>query len=91
MKKKKWYDIQRLFDNPKPTVYGIVVFVLLMLLLFSVHSRGADLYFDAGSTVVRGYTPTIGVNLVFPQQGPVNTSYEVGFNLIGQSTFRDKD
>lgn len=84
----KWYDIQRLFNNSKPLVYGIALFVALMLLLFSVKSRGEDLYFDAGSAVVRGYTPTIGLNIVWHEAGPVNTDYEAGFNLIGQSDYK---
>lgn len=76
---------QKLFDNPKPALYAIIVFVGLMLLLFSVKSRGEDLYFDAGSAIVRGEAPVIGLNIAWKEAGPVNTDYELGFKLIGQS------
>ena len=83
--------IKKLFDNPKPALYAIVVFVGLMLLLFSVKSRGEELYFDAGSAVARGETPAIGLNIAWKEAGPVNTDYELGFKLIGSSTYRDED
>lgn len=79
-----------LFDNPKKVIYVLIVFVVLMMALFAIPSRGeaSELYLDAGSAVVRGETPTLGLNITFPRQGPANTDYEVGFNLIGQSDHR---
>lgn len=61
-----------------------------MLLLFSVKSRAEELYFDAGSAMVRGETATVGLNVAWKEQGPVNTDYELGFKLIGDSDFKGK-
>jgi hypothetical protein len=77
--------IGKLFDNPKPVRIVIVIFVALLLGLFAMKSRGSELYFDAGSAVVRGETPVIGMNIAWKQQGPANTDYELGFKLIGES------
>lgn len=77
--------LKKLFDNPKPARIAILVFLVLILLLFSIRSRGEDLYFDAGSAIVRGEAPVIGLNIAWKEAGPVNTDYELGFKLIGQS------
>jgi len=81
--------MKKLFDNPKPVVYVICLFVAMMLLLFSIESRGEakELYFDAGSAIVRGETPVIGLNIVWEGAGPKNTDFELGFKLIGESTY----
>jgi hypothetical protein len=76
----------KLFDNNKGVVYVIIAFVVLLLLLFATKSRGSELTFEGGSAMVRGYTPALGLNINFPRAGPVNTDYEVGFLLSGQST-----
>jgi hypothetical protein len=82
--------MKKLFDNPKKVVYAILAFGCIMLLLFAVKSRGSELDFEAGSAMVRGYTPVIGLDINFPRAGPVNTDYEVGFLLSGQSNhYRD--
>jgi hypothetical protein len=76
----------RLFRNPKGAVYGILAFVAVLLLLFSVKSRGEQtLELEAGAAVLRGETPVIGLTIGCPECGPVNTSYEFGFDLVGDS------
>lgn len=75
-----------LFRNPKKVVYIIAAFVAALLFLFSVKSRGSDLYVEGGSAMLRGETPALGLNINFPRAGPVNTDYEVGFLLSGEST-----
>lgn len=79
----------KLFNNPKAMRWVIVVAVAILLLMLSVKSRGEELYFDAGSAVARGETPVIGLNIAWKQAGPVNTDYELGFKLIGQSDYGD--
>lgn len=74
-----------LFNNNKQTTIAVVVFVLVLLVLFAVKARGSELAFEGGSAMVRGYAPAIGLNINFPRQGPVNTDYEVGFLLSGES------
>lgn len=81
---------KKLFDNAKPVLYTIVAFVLLLIALFAIPSRGSasELDFEAGSAMVRGYTPTIGIDINWPRAGPVNTDYEAGFLLSGQSSHK---
>jgi hypothetical protein len=81
----------RLFRNPWQAVVAIVIFVALFMFLLSKEARSEEIYVDAGSTVVRGYTPTIGLNLAWKEQGPKNTDYELGFKLIGDSEFKGED
>lgn len=82
---------KRLLRNPIVAVIGIVIFVLTFLFLLSKPSRASDIYFDAGSAVVRGYTPTVGLNIVWNEAGPANTDYELGFKLIGESEYKGVD
>lgn len=80
----------KLFDNPKPVLYGIVLFIVVLLLLFSIRARASDLAFEAGSAMVRGETVALGFNVNWREAGPVGTDYEVGFLLSGTSNhFRD--
>lgn len=78
----------RLFRNPKSAVYGIVAFVVVLLILFAVRSHGAErqtLAFEAGAAVLRGETPAIGLTAACRDCGPAGTSWEYGFDLIGDS------
>lgn len=76
----------RLFRNPKGAVYGILAFAVLLLMLFSMKARAEQtLQFEAGSAVLRGVTPAIGLTIGCPGCGPVNTDYEFGFDLVGDS------
>ena len=75
----------RLFNNPKAVTVAVLLFVGLLILLWSRHSRASDLILEGGSAMLRGETPTLGVNLRWPSAGPVNTDYELGFNLVGES------
>lgn len=76
-----------LFRNPKGAVYAIAAFVAILLLGFAISARGDEtLSFEGGSTMLRGETPTIGLNIACPLCGPVNTDYEFGFDLIGESS-----
>ena len=76
---------KKIFDNEKGVVAAIVIFVLLLLTLFSIKARGSELTFEGGSAMVRGETPVIGLNVRWPRQGPVNTDWEAGFLLSAQS------
>lgn len=81
----------RLFRNPKSVVVLIVLFILTFLFLLSREARAEEIYFDAGSAVLRGYTPTVGLNIAWRGAGPVNTDYELGFKLIGDSEFKGEE
>ena len=83
--------ISKLFRNDKPVVYAIVAFVALIVLLFSVKARAdQNLTIEAGSAMLRGATPTLGFNWSCERCGPVDTDWEAGFELIGESRhFRD--
>lgn len=78
--------MMRLFRNPKGAVYGILVFVMALLLLFAIRARAEQtLAVEAGAAVLRGQTPAIGLTGACVQCGPVGTSWEYGFDLIGDS------
>ena len=77
----------KLLRNPKSAVYGVIVFVAVLLLLFAVHSHGAEqtLAFEGGARVSRAQTASIGITAACVDCGPVGTSFEYGFDLIGDS------
>lgn len=76
----------RLFRNARGTVIAILVFVVALLVLFAVRARAEQtLAVEAGAAVLRGQTPAIGLTVGCPQCGPVGTSYEFGFDLVGDS------
>lgn len=81
----------KLLGNKWPVVVVVTIFVLAALFLYSRESRGSDLSFEAGSAIVRGETPVVGLAVNFPRAGPVNTDYEVGFLLSGTSTERESN
>lgn len=82
----------RLFRNPKSAVYLIVAFVLALLVLFAIKARAdSTLQVEGGAAVLRGYTPTLGLSIQWPQAGPAQTDYELGFMLIGDGTYDDED
>lgn len=74
--------IGRLFRNPRKAQYAIAVFVLLLIAAFATQCRAETLHAEAGSAIVRGETPAVGLSLHFPN-GPADTSYECGLLLIG--------
>ena len=81
--------MNRLFLNKKPVVYGIGVFVIALLVLFAFKARADQtLEFEAGSALVRGETPAVGITIACKLCGPVSTDYEIGFDLIGESEHR---
>jgi len=76
----------KLFENRKKVLYIILGFVAVWLFILSVDVRAeSELRFDGGMAVLKGETPTIGMNIKWPLAGPVNTDYELGFHLIGSS------
>lgn len=77
--------MKKMFDNNKAMVALIVLFVAALMILFSIKARASDLLFEGGSAIVRGETPVIGLQVRWPQAGPVNTDWEAGFLLSAQS------
>jgi len=81
----------RLLRNPKSSLYLVAAFVILLLLLFARHSRASELQLEGGAAVLRGYTPTLGLSIQWPDAGPVGTDYELGFLLIGDGSFNGQE
>jgi Lipid A 3-O-deacylase (PagL) len=77
----------KLLRNPKSALYLVAAFVILLLMLFAMRARGSELQLEGGSAVIRGYTPTIGLSIQWPDKGPVGTDYELGFMLIGDGDY----
>ena len=67
----------------------IAVFTVIILLLlgFCSHANAAELDIMGGSTVVRGPTGVIAMNLVFPKQIANYGNIELGLDIIGKSNF----
>lgn len=81
----------RITDNPRKAQLAILVFVLLLLGTFATQCRAEPvLQFEGGSTIVRGYTPAVGLTLIWPEAGPLDADFQCGIQLVGTSTFRDE-
>lgn len=84
--------LSRITSNPRASQIGILVFVLVLLGAFATQCRAESvMQFEGGSTVVRGYTPVIGLTIIWPEAGPLDADFQCGIQLVGTSTFRDKD
>ena len=79
----------RLFRNPKSSLYLIAAFVIVLLVLFARHSRASELQLEGGAAVLRGYTPALGLSIQWPDKGPAQTDYELGFLIIGDGEYND--
>jgi hypothetical protein len=78
--------------NPgKKAAYAVTALLILLAVGFCTTARSAEpphVQMAVGSTVVRGTTPAVSVNVVYP--GRVgDASYEFGATFIGESSFRD--
>ncbi len=84
--------------NPGKKAAWIVSALLIVLAVgFCTTARSAEVpagttvpyvQMGIGSTVVRGATPVVGLNIVYPN-AVGDASYEIGATFIGQSSFRD--
>jgi hypothetical protein len=78
----------KLFRNKFKDQVAIYAFVVAFLVLLAVHPRScaaSELSVEGGAAMLRGMTPTLGLDIRWPGAGPVGTDYELGFNLIGDS------
>jgi len=82
--------VARIFPHKKPVRYVLVAFVLVLIAAFATQCRGEGLQLEAGSTIVRGETPSIGFVKSWRNRGVGDYQYECGFGLVGSSTFRDQ-
>ena len=81
--------LSRITDNPRKAQIAIFVFVLLLLGTFATQCRAEPIMqFEGGSTVVRGYTPAIGLTVIWPEAGPLDADFQCGIQLIGTSDYR---
>nr|HRC61636.1 hypothetical protein [Dehalococcoidia bacterium] len=79
--------IARFLPHAKPVRYLLVVFVAALVTALSVKCRAGTIMFEAGSTVIRGETPSIGLYMQTPRAdrgGDYN--YECGLGLVGSTT-----
>jgi hypothetical protein len=79
----------RLPKTLKGVVYIVAMFVALYLLLLAHDARAdSEMRVQAGSAVLRGETPFLGLNVKWPDAGPGTTDWEAGFLLSGASDHR---
>lgn len=73
---------------------GVTAALLLLFLGLATKCRGAEApppaytQLGIGSAFIRGASPVLSLNVVYPQRVG-DASYELGVTLLGESTFRD--
>ena len=78
--------LPKLLNNEGATLAAIALFVALFIWAAARDAKAESvLTLDGGSAMVRGYTPTLGFNVKWPEAGPARTDWEAGFHLSGQS------
>lgn len=83
--------VSGLSGNSNKTKALILVFVLIMIGAWATKCHGeTTLNLDSGSTYLRGGAPVLGVTLGFPKAGPIDTDYECGVIIIGNSNLEGK-
>ena len=81
--------VRRITSNPGKAQLGILVFILLLLGGFATQCRAEPvMQFEGGSTIVRGYTPAIGLTIIWPEAGPLDADFQCGIQLVGTSEYR---
>jgi hypothetical protein len=78
------------FGNALPVQIVLYVMVGLFFAAMVTHcgkAKGAELDILTGSTVVRGYSGVIGMNVRYPRLVANYADLSVGFDIIGQSTW----
>lgn len=76
-----------LFPHEKKVRYLLVAFTALVLFALATNCHGAVVDVGMGTTVTRGYTPTITVMVVWPEVA-ADADIECGATLIGQTSAR---
>ena len=77
-----------IFNNPPKVQIAIGLFIAAFLLFFAVaQCHGAVLEFEAGSAIVRGPTPAIGMKVIVPGVISHVGDAACGLAIIGQSTY----
>jgi len=79
--------IARIFPHKVPVRYVLVGFVVVLTLAYATTCRGEGLQIEAGSTIVRGHTPSIGFVKSWRNRGVGDYNYECGFGIVGSSTY----
>lgn len=83
----EWFG--RLTSNPRKAQLAILVFVLILLGTFATQCRAESVVqFEGGSTVARGYTPVVGITVVWPEAGPKDADFQCGIMLVGTSNYK---
>ena len=85
-----------LLNNPKPTVYVVTAFVIAFVAALALNKCHAAnlgptdapfIQFDAGSTIIRGITPIVGLTFAEPASVLPHSYWQESLNLIGSSKF----
>lgn len=71
-------------------VAAFVLGLLAVLAFCSQKAEAGEIRAEAGSAIVRGYTPTLGLSAYYTDAGPADTDVEAGVLLVGESTFKDQ-
>lgn len=81
-----------LFRNPKGTVLAVLTFLAIFLGMWFLPAKchAADFEFGAGSTYIRGSTPTVAGTVFWPKVVANRADLYAGVMLIGDSTYRDQ-
>lgn len=81
-----------LFRNPRPVVYGLVVFTVLAITAFATQCRADPVFVvEAGATLFRGPAEVLALNVHWPEAGPKDADLSMGLTLIGSSKYRGLD
>lgn len=80
-----------LLRNPKGTIITVLLFLTIFLGMWFLPAscaKAADFEFAAGSTYIRGTTPVVAANVIWPKIVAKRADLYVGVMLIGDSTYR---
>jgi len=89
-----WLASKSPFGNPlivQIILYAMVAVFFGAMLLKCGNAHAAELDIMGGSTVVRGPTGVMAMNVVFPRVVADYASISVGFDIIGESAWRCPD
>lgn len=89
-KLKPWLAAHSPFGNAvavQVVLYTMVIVFFLAMLTHCGKAKAADLDIMAGSTIVRGPTGVIGMNVRFPEVVANYATLSIGFDIIGQSLY----
>lgn len=83
----KWF--RRITRHAGSVQLILLIVVLLLLGSFATTCRSESIIqVEGGSTLSRGYTPALGLTIVWPESGPGDADFQCGLMLVGTSEFK---